>query len=236
MRAVVLAGGRGTRLAPYTTVFPKPLMPLGDRPILDLVVRQLHRQGFDEVTLAVGHLAELIMAYFGDGSRFGVRIRYSREEEPLGTAGPLALIDDLTEPFLVMNGDILTTLDYRAMFEEHCRGGQMATLAVFPRSETIDFGVVHFDDDRTLTQYIEKPSYDCWVSMGVYVFDPGVRRHIEPLARLDLPDLLKRLRARGESVRCHVYRDYWLDIGRLEDYQRAVADFERLRDRLLPPE
>jgi NDP-sugar pyrophosphorylase family protein len=236
MKAVVLAGGRGTRLAPYTTVFPKPLMPVGDKPILDVVVRQLRHHGFTEITLAVGHLAELLMAYFGDGSRFGVTIRYSREEQPLGTAGPLALVGGLTEPFLVMNGDILTALDYRAMFEEHVRGGQLATLAVFPRSVKIDLGVVQFDAEGTLTEYLEKPTHDYWVSMGVYVFDPRVRDQIAPGERLDLPDLLQRLRARGESVRCHVYRDYWLDIGRVEDYQQAVVDFERLRTRLLPPE
>jgi NDP-mannose synthase len=236
MKAVVLAGGRGTRLLPYTTVFPKPLMPIGDKPILDVVIRQLRRHGFTEITLAVGHLAELLMAYFGDGERFGVTIRYSREEQPLGTAGPLALVEGLTESFLVMNGDILTALDYGAMFEAHRRGGQIATLAVFPRSVKSDFGVVEFDAAGALTQYLEKPTHDYWVSMGVYVFDPRVREHIAPNERLDLPDLLQRLRSRGESVRCHVYQDYWLDIGRVEDYQQAVVDFERLRDRFLPPE
>jgi NDP-sugar pyrophosphorylase family protein len=236
MKAVVLAGGRGTRLAPYTTVFPKPLMPIGDKPILDIVIQQLRRNGFTEVTLAVGHLAELLMAYFGDGERFGVRIRYSREDQPLGTAGPLGLVDGLTEPFLVMNGDILTALDYRGMYDAHRSSGAIATLAAFPRPVKIDLGVVHFDADGILTQYIEKPTHDYWVSMGVYIFDPRVRDHIGPQERIDLPDLLKRLRDRGETVRCHVYRDYWLDIGRVEDYQQAVADFERLRDRLLPPE
>jgi NDP-mannose synthase len=236
MKAVVLAGGRGTRLLPYTTVFPKPLMPIGDKPILDVVIRQLRHYGFTEITLAVGHLAELLMAYFGDGERFGVTIRYSREEQPLGTAGPLALVEGLTEPFLVMNGDILTALDYGAMFEAHRRGGQIATLAVFPRSVKSDFGVVEFDAGGALTQYVEKPTHHYWVSMGVYVFDPRVREHIAPNERLDLPDLLQRLRSRGESVRCHVYQDYWLDIGRVEDYQQAAADFERLRDRFLPPE
>jgi NDP-sugar pyrophosphorylase family protein len=235
MKAVVLAGGRGTRLAPYTTAFPKPLMPIGDKPILDVVVQQLRRHGFTEITMAVGHLAELIMAYFGDGERFGVRIRYSREEEPLGTAGPIALVPGLDEPFLVMNGDVLTALDYGAMVAAHRRGRAIATMAVCPRSVQIDFGVIEFDAAGGLTRYVEKPTHDYWVSMGVYVFDPRVTARIPPRERLDLPDLLQRLREQGESVQCHVYDDYWLDIGRAEDYQQALADFERLRERLLPP-
>jgi NDP-sugar pyrophosphorylase family protein len=236
MKAVILCGGRGTRLAPYTTVLPKPLMPIGDKPILDIVIRQLRRHGFDDVTLAVGYLSELLMAYFGDGARFGVKIRYSHEDQPLGTAGPLALIDGLDEPFLVMNGDILTALDFRAMHDEHRRSGRLATCAVFPRSVKIDLGVVSFDEHAHLREYIEKPTHDYWVSMGVYVFDPRVRDHIPRNQRLDLPDLLKGLLARGEVVNCHLYRDYWLDIGRLEDHQRAVEDFEKLRYRFLPPD
>jgi NDP-sugar pyrophosphorylase family protein len=129
MQAVILAGGKGRRLRPYTTVLPKPLMPLGDMPIIEVVLRQLAASGFDQVTVAVGYLAELLMAYCGDGSKFGLELRYSREEEPLGTAGPLALIDGLDDTFLVMNGDVLTSLDLRGLVQQHRASGAAATTA-----------------------------------------------------------------------------------------------------------
>jgi len=138
MKAVILAGGRGTRLAPYTTILPKPLMPIGDKPILDIVIRQLRYYGFTDITLAVGYLAELLVAYFGDGDRFGVTIRYSREEQPLGIAGPIALVDGLDEPFLVMNGDVLTTLNFSELMAFHRSSGAIATIATYPRSVKID--------------------------------------------------------------------------------------------------
>ena len=234
MKAVVLAGGLGTRLLPYTTVLPKPLMPVGDRPILDIVVRQLRHYGFDDVTLAVGHLAELLMAYFGDGSRLGVRIRYSREEKPLGTAGPLALVDGLDEPFLVMNGDILTTLDLAGLMAEHRTTGAAATVGTFRRSVKIDLGVIEFDERRQLTRYVEKPTHHYWVSGGVYAFDPAVRALLRRGERTDLPDLVRALVERGDVVRCHVHRGYWLDLGRVEDHQRAGEDFLAHRSEFLP--
>lgn len=234
MKAVILAGGLGTRLAPYTTILPKPLMPVGDRPILDIVVRQLRHYGFDDLHFAVGHLAELLMAYFGDGSRHGVRVQYSRENTPLGTAGPIGLVEGLDEPFLVMNGDILTTLDFAAMMAEHRRLGSTATLGAFHRSVQVDLGVIRFDEDHRLTEYVEKPTHHYWVSGGVYVFDPKVRSLVTPGVRLDLPDLIHALLAQGETVRCHVHEGYWLDIGRFEDHQRAAEDFLAHRAAFLP--
>ncbi len=234
MKAVILAGGRGTRLIPYTTILPKPLMPIGDRPILDIVIQQLRHHGFTDITLAVGYLAELLMAYFGKGERLGVKITYSREEKPLGTAGPLSLIPDLTDRFLLMNGDVLTALDYSDMLIHHQAGGSIATVAIYPRDVKIDLGVVEYDDQCRLTNYTEKPTHHYRVSMGVYVFEPGVLDFIHPNERLDLPDLMKRLMAAGETVNCYPYDGYWLDIGRPDDYQQAVADFEQLADELLP--
>jgi NDP-mannose synthase len=234
VKAVILAGGLGTRLLPYTTVLPKPLMPVGDRPILDIVVRQLRHYGFDEITLALGHLAELLMAYFGDGSRFGVRIRYSREESPLGTAGPIGLVEGLDEPFLVMNGDVLTSLDFAAMMAEHRATGAAATVGAFRRSVKIDLGVIEFDERRRLTRYIEKPTHHYWVSGGIYAFDPSVRTLLPPGQRIDLPDLVRTLADRGEVVRCHLHEGYWLDIGRPEDHQRAAEDFAAHRAEFLP--
>jgi NDP-mannose synthase len=236
-RAIILAGGAGMRLRPYTTVLPKPLMPVGDRPVLDVVIRQLAHHEFDRVTIVTGHLAELIEAFFGDGSRYGVPIDYFREDEPLGTVGALALIEALNEPFLVMNGDILTTIDYSALLGEHISSDAVATIATTQRDVEISLGVLKFDDDgdpSRLTGYDEKPKVHYEASMGVYCFSPAVIRHIEPGERLDFPDLILRLIAAGEIVRAERSTEYWLDIGRHEDYEQAAEEFEELRDRLLP--
>ncbi|MBN2839415.1 MAG: NTP transferase domain-containing protein [Coriobacteriia bacterium] len=235
-RAVILAGGKGTRLAPYTTVFPKPLMPLADTPILEIVLRQLAARGFSRATLAVGHLAELMEAFFGDGSKFGIAVDYSREEQPLGTAGPLALIPDLAEPFLVMNGDVLTTLDYGALLAEHAASGAMASVATKKRSTRIDFGIVEADSSGDITGYIEKPEHEYRVSMGVYAFSPQVVSHIERGERLDFPDLILRLLARDERVRAVPFDGYWLDIGRHDDFARAQEEFQARRAEFLPQE
>src|SRR5581483_1087355 len=203
-RAVILAGGLGTRLRPYTTILPKPLMPVGDRPILDIVIRQLARAEFERVTIATGYLAELIEAFFGDGSRHGVPIDYFREDEPLGTVGALSLIEGLDEHFLVMNGDVLTDLDYRALLDGHAAGGQAATIAAHRRQVQISLGVMHFgdqDDAGRVTGYSEKPAFDFEVSMGVYCFAPRAVDLIEPGERLDFPDLVLRLIAAGEPVK-----------------------------------
>lgn len=236
-RAVILAGGLGTRLRPYTTVLPKPLMPVGDRPILDIVVRQLARANFDRITIATGYLAELIEAFFGDGARYGVPIDYFREDEPLGTVGALSLIEGLDDDFLVMNGDVLTDLDYRALLEHHISGGQAATIAAHTRQVPISLGVIRCesgDDPSRITGYIEKPTITYEVSMGVYCFAPRVRDHIPAGDRLDFPDLVLRLIGAGETVRAWPSEDLWLDIGRSDDYERAQDDFDRMRERFLP--
>lgn len=233
MKAVILAGGKGTRLRPYTTAFPKPLMPVGDKPILEIIVRQLESHGINEIIMAVGHLAELIMTFFGDGSKFGVRIKYSREDEPLGTAGPLSLIkDELTETFLVMNGDILTTLNYSDLIEYHKRSGAIATIALNKRDVYIDFGVVELDEDSNITDYIEKPTLHYLVSMGIYVFEPEVLKYIPNNKKFDFPDLVKKLISAGEKVKGYIYDGYWLDIGRPEDYEKACNEIDKIYDDL----
>ena len=238
-RAVVLAGGLGMRLRPYTTVLPKPLMPVGDRPILDVIVRQLRWHGFERLTIVTGHLAELIEAFFGDGERLGIRIDYYREESPLGTVGALPLLDGLDEDFLVMNGDVLTDLDYTRFVEHHRAAGAVATIAAHVRDVQISLGVLEFGDERDgdrLTGYVEKPKYHYEASMGVYAFAPRVLDFIERGQRLDFPDLVLRLLEAGETVRALRSDSYWLDIGRHEDYETAIEEFERLRSRFLPDE
>jgi NDP-sugar pyrophosphorylase family protein len=227
-RAVILAGGKGTRLAPYTMVFPKPLMPLGETPILEIIVKQLARHGFDEITLAVGYLAQLIESYFGDGERLGVRIRYSREDTPLGTAGPLAAVSDLDEPFLVMNGDILTTLDYGTFLDDHVASGAAASIATFRRTYTVDFGVVQTRSGRVVG-YDEKPSTTCEVSMGINALSPGVISRLQPGVRVDMPDLLLQLVGAGEQVRSVLFDGRWLDIGRHDDFTAAQDEFAEHR-------
>jgi NDP-sugar pyrophosphorylase family protein len=236
-RAVVLAGGRGTRLRPYTAVLPKPLMPVGDRPILDVVLHQLRRHGFSHVTIATGHLAELIEAFLRDGTAYDLAVDYHREQEPLGTVGALALIDGLDEPFLVMNGDVLTDLDYAKLLSDHKASDALVTIATHQRTVEIALGVLAFGDktdDTRLTDYYEKPTIDYEASMGVYCFSPRVLDFIEKGTRLDFPDLMLRLVAAGETVRAWRSTDFWLDIGRADDYEQAQDDFERLRSRFLP--
>ena len=235
-RAIVLAGGQGTRLRPYTAVIPKPLMPIGDRPVLDIVLRQLRRAGFERVTIATGYLAELIEAFCGDGSAYGLRVDYFRERDPLGTVGALALIEGLDEPFLVMNGDVLTDMSYEALMDEHAASGAAATISSASRTIEVTLGVMHFQDvrdDTRVTDYTEKPTLYYEASMGVYTFDPRVLRYIEPRVRLDLPDLVLRLIHAGEEVRAHRPNAYWLDLGRHDDYEQAMQDFDSVRHRVL---
>ena len=234
MRAVILAGGKGRRLAPYTTVLPKPLMPIGDMPILEVVLRQLKFSGVKKVTLAVGYLAELLMAFFNDGKRLGLKIDYSLEEKPLGTAGPLALIRDLHDTFIVMNGDILTDLDYKDLIQYHKRNGGIATIATYKRTVKIDFGVLEINRDNFLTNYVEKPAFDYFVSMGIYVFEPKVLKYIPKNQYMDFPDLVKKLLNNGEKVAAYLFSGYWLDIGRPEDYSIAIEEFEQRRYKFLP--
>jgi len=234
MRAVLLAGGKGTRLQPFTATFPKPLMPLDDVPVIELLIEQLRHHGVDDLTVVTGHLAELIRAFLGDGERFGVRITYLKEETPLDTAGCLGLIDPGTEPLLVMNGDLLTTLDFSRLVEFHCREQPAATISLYRRQVKIDLGVVESDASGRLVDYIEKPTYDFSVSMGVYCFNPKALAYVARGERLPMPQLMLRLRDAGEKVACYREDCYWLDIGRPDDYARAIEDFRHDRSRFMP--
>jgi NDP-mannose synthase len=233
MRAVILAGGKGRRLAPYTISFPKPMVPVGDMPILEIVIRQLKQAGFTHVTMAVGHLAELLMAYFQDGSRWGIRIDYSREEAPLGTSGPLLLLKDLPENFLVMNGDVLTTLNYADLFRFHLRTGAMLTIACHRCNTKVDLGVIEFDGRMQVTGYREKPTIPYDVSMGVYVFNRHALASFAPGTYTDLPTVVERLIAANKTVKVYLSDTEWLDIGRPSDYEVASAKFQEMRRQFL---
>ncbi len=230
MKAVILAGGRGTRLAPYTTVLPKPLMPLCDRPILEIIICQLRKSGFTDITMAVGYLAHLLHAYFEDGTRFGVNITYSYEESSLGTAGPLTLISGLNEPFLVMNGDVLTNLDYGALYAYHLERGADATISLYPRTMEVSLGVLEIDDAGEVVSYREKPSYSYLASMGIYVLSPRVLSLMERGQRCDFPDLVKRLLDRGYKVVGREFHGDWLDIGQPQEYALAAERFHDMID------
>jgi NDP-mannose synthase len=237
MKAIILAGGKGTRLRPFTAVFPKPLMPLGDSepmPIMEVVVRQLARFGFRDVTVITGYLTEFIEAFFGDGRKFNTRINYKREVTPLGTAGGLCLVERPKEPVLVLNGDILTTLNFAEMYKFHQQGGAAATIASYPREVRIDFGVLEFaNEPHILTGYKEKPEFSFQVSMGLYVLSPRAWDFLTPGQPLQMPDLLETMRGSGEPIHCFKQPCYWLDIGRHDDYATANEIFESRRAQFL---
>lgn len=234
MKAVILAGGKGTRLRPYTTVFPKPLMPIGERPILEILIRQMSAQGFKDIIVTSGYLGELIMAFFGDGTKFGVKIKYSREAKPLGTAGGLGCIrDDLQEDFLMVNGDLLTTLSFADLIDFHKKNHADATIALKRRDVHIDFGVIELDGSTNdIRGYIEKPTLQNFVSMGVYVLNSAVLQYVKPNEYLDFPNLIQLLLDGGKTVKGYVFDGYWLDIGRPDDYEKANADLKDLYGRL----
>jgi NDP-mannose synthase len=231
-QAVIMAGGKGTRLYPYSAVLPKPLVPLGDMPILELLLRQLNQVGITDVLVAVNHLRHLIEAFFGDGSKYGLRIRYFDEDKPLGTAGALSnMMDELDETFMVSNGDLLTSMDLAAMAQHHFETDADASIGVYQRENKIDFGLIEFDAERRLSAYREKPKTLYYVSMGIYILQrEAVRPLIEPNEYLDMPSLLLALRAADRDVRCFHDDGLWLDIGRPDDFAEAQVIFEKHRD------
>jgi NDP-mannose synthase len=223
-RAIIFAGGRGARLAPFTSVLPKPLMPIGERSILELVINQLAQSGVEDVTLCVGYLSHLIEAVVGDGAAHGVSVEYVREKEALGTAAPLRLVDGLDETFIAMNGDVLTTLDFEELLRHHRESGSIVTIATRERPIQIDYGVLHLrpTGDRVY-KYTEKPRTTSTVSMGIYVLEPEALDYIPEEGYFDFPDLVKALLRAREPVGALRFEGLWFDIGRRDDYEEAVA-------------
>jgi NDP-sugar pyrophosphorylase family protein len=233
MQAVVLAGGRGTRLRPYTTLLPKPLMPIGDMPVVEVIIRQLRAAGFNRVVLAVGYLPDLFRALIGDGERMGGPVEFVREEKPLGTAGALGLISGLDSDFLLINGDTLTNMNYRAFMEYHRKHGAIATIATQCRQNPVDYGVLEIGDDQQLMRYIEKPVQTYHVSMGVNAFRTEVLQYVQRDRYLDVPQLMQALMDNGQPVQCYQSDCFWLDIGRPADYEKALEVFEQRRAEFL---
>jgi NDP-sugar pyrophosphorylase family protein len=226
LKAVVFAGGKGTRLAPYTSVLPKPLMPIGDRSILELVLGQFATCGITDVTLCVGYLSHLIEAVLANRPNDGVEIKFVREEEPLGTAAPLRLVEGLDRTFIAMNGDVLTTLPYDSFLRHHRRNHNIVTIATRERPINIDYGVLHLGCNGRRNQvasYHEKPQMTSTVSMGIYALEPEALAYIPRSGYFDFPDLVKTLLRAGEKVGAYRYDGLWFDIGRRDDYEEAVA-------------
>jgi len=232
MKAIILAGGKGSRLEPYTHVFPKPLMPIGNLPILEIVLRQLAAAGIGEAVLTVGHQAARLIKMVTAAGDFDIRIRYSEEEKPLGTAGPLKLVRNPGRDFLVLNGDILTDLDFEKFIDFHRQNKAIATIAAFRRNLNIDFGVIEAEGNRVI-DYYEKPQIESLVSMGIYAFKRDVLKYIPSGKRFDFPDLVHILLDNDLSPAVYRHRGEWLDIGRPEDYRSAVETFFRKQRRFL---
>lgn len=225
---VIMAGGEGMRLRPLTEDCPKPMLPLGKRPLLEVIIGNLKALGFSRFYVSVNFRAEAITSYFGDGSRFGVEIRYLHEEQPLGTAGPLGVLPETPrEPFIVMNGDIITKLHFPAMIDFHEEHAASATMAVREYETQVPYGVIHLDG-MAIASIQEKPVQRHLISGGIYVFSPEVLRFILPRERCDMPDLFNKLTASGLSAMPFMVQEYWLDIGHIEDLQRARSDFHTM--------
>jgi NDP-sugar pyrophosphorylase family protein len=231
-RAIILAGGKGSRLRPYTVVLPKPLMPIGDYPILELVVRQLIKNNFNHITMCVNHQADLIKTFFGDGERWGIKIDYSNEYEPLGTMGPLKQISDLPNNFLVMNGDILTNLNFESFHNDHVRDNEIYTISSYKRSQRVDYGVLECSKDDYLESFQEKPTNDFKVSMGIYMLNKKVLDFI-PSGFYGFDSLMYKLIKSKNKVKVKEFNGYWLDIGRPDDYIKAIEDFESMKNMFL---
>lgn len=233
-QVVILAGGQGSRLRPYTTVLPKPLLPVGEIPILEILVRQLKYYGFKNILISTGYLAELIEAYFGDGRRWGVDIRYVREAKPLGTAGALKLAKHTENNFLVINGDVLTDMDFAAFLKWHVHQKAIASLTVRKHKIKNDFGVIEAGCGHTLLAYHEKPEHQSLVSMGVNALNIKAKSFIKTNESIGMPDLMLRMKSKAQRVCCYEVRGQWLDLGRLEDLDRAQDIFAQYKKKFIP--
>ena len=226
-RAIILAGGKGTRLKPYSITLPKPLVPIGEKPILEYIILQLKKSGFDHITITINHFADIIKAFFGDGSKWNLKIDYSLEEKPLHTMGPLTLIKDLPKNFLVMNGDVLTDLDFNQFYKNHVKRGSGFTIGAYNRYDKVEYGVLHKNDKSELIGFEEKPLNQYLVSMGVYMMNKKTLKYIPENKFFGFDSLMSTLIKKEELPFINEFDGYWLDIGRPDDYEKAISDNEK---------
>lgn len=227
-RAIILAGGKGTRLKPYTVSLPKPLVPVVDKPVIEIIILQLAKNGFDRITLTINHMAEIIKAFCGDGSKWGIHIDYSQEDQPLSTMGPLKLIKDLPENFLIMNGDVLTDLNFSRFYQGHVASQNIFTISSYERRYVNDYGVLEVSPRNTLKGFHEKPVQTFEVSMGVYMANREILHFIPDNKAYGFDNLMYDLLEVNEVVNVKKHDRYWLDIGRPDDYEQAAADYETI--------
>ena len=230
-RAVILAGGKGTRLKPYTISLPKPLVPIGENPILEIIIKILVKHNFTHITIAINHQADIIRAFFGTGEKWDVKIDYSLEDKPLSTMGPLRLIPDLPEDFLVMNGDVLTDLNFMDFYENHIKEKNIFTISAYQQIEFVDFGVLNMDSTETLMSFIEKPRIPYNVSMGIYMVNKKILQFIPYDQPYGFDNLMYDLIKTKNHPKVKVFNGYWLDIGRPDDYEQSINDYELLKNK-----
>jgi NDP-mannose synthase len=228
MQAILVAGGKGKRLQPYTLVIPKPLIPLKDEPIMEVIVKQLARTDFSKIHICIGYMGELLQTYFGDGSKYNVQITYSKESKPLGTIGPLTLIDSLDDDFLVLNGDTLSDINYKELLLEHKKSQSALTIATFAKKVKIELGVLEYDQKQHLKDYIEKPTLSYSVSTGVYALNKNAIRHLPRNEYFDFPSLVKLLLANRERVHTFQHDGIWHDLGSIDSFEAALEDYEKM--------
>lgn len=223
--AVILAGGKGTRLRPYTVAIPKPLVPVAGKPILEIIIIQLAKQGFKRLIITVNHQADIIMAYFGDGRKWGIKIEYSLEDTPLGTMGPIKLVQDLPDHFLVMNGDVLSDIGYADFLERHIKSEKIFSIASFRRTQKNDYGILDVKDN-ILIGFREKPEVQFVVSMGIYAVSKKATEYIPADQYFGFDMLMNSFLEKKMEVAIYEHVGYWMDIGRPEDYTKADSDIE----------
>lgn len=226
-RAIILAGGKGTRLKPYTISLPKPLVPIGEKPILEIIILQLKKSGFDHITITVNHYAEIIQAFFGNGKKWDIKIDYSLEEIPLSTMGPLTIIDDLPDNFLIMNGDVLTNLDFNAFYADHIRRKSNFTIGAHRRLDKVEYGVLYNNEKSELIRFEEKPINEYFVSMGIYMMNKENIKYIPKNTFFGFDHLMNTLIQKKILPYIYEFNGYWLDIGRPTDYEKAIIDNEK---------
>jgi NDP-sugar pyrophosphorylase family protein len=226
-RAVILAGGKGTRLKPYTISLPKPLVPIGEMPVIEIIIRQLVNNGFEHITITINHMADIIKAFCGNGEKWNVKIDYSLEDKPLSTMGPLKLIKDLPDNFLIMNGDVLSNMNYAELYANHIVNKNIFTVSSYRRDYKIDYGVLDIGSNNKLNSFIEKPVIPYNVSMGIYMANIAVLKHIPSNVPYGFDNLMLDLIAAKNPASIHKFDGYWLDIGRPDEYEKACVDFEK---------